>query len=429
MPFGACTLATLCFGAGLADAAVPKDSPASGACLIQRPIAPRRGDTSPSLELWSTAATSALRAEALAAGEVFLTPRAPASHDIGHRSLTSTAVSGDSASSTLEELGVVCPTFLHPDIQRRNLVPLLRGDGVDAVGFVKETINLCGGGVPLEVENAYTGSWSDTTASQIDVSVLGGLTEWLSAHRPDDLATMAKPPQPHNFSSMAKMLRHIATTPTNISSLAPGDIGPLRILDFGCGSGKDIVALRHELHVAAEDALCLDLFEVKQEGLTSLVLDASSDDTYRRSLDAALAGNSGSVGIAFSIVTFHHILPSLRPLAISFIRRALSPGGIFIMAEWDNGLVPSRSIYYDLVHLLGGMIFYGHAPSQPGDLNLNTTYLSVDDWIAEVQSGGLPYEADRSRIVELDGRLLTPQEVADKTSSPNRDFFAVWAKP
>jgi len=281
--------------------------------------------------------------------------------------------------------GVVCPTWLQPDIQKKQLRNFLRDAGVSPEGFISETARLCGGSAG-PAAGAYTGSWKDHEPSENDLRILHGLMNWTTRQR--QLGS-AKALTWDNFSnsdngrSTAAFIGHAISHPTSITA-----VGTRRILDFGCGSGVDIAALSTELSVKKEDALCLDIFRVPREDVTAIVLDASSDEAYRQSLSVALTGNAGTVHVAISFVTFHHIRRTQRHDAFAFLSQVLAPGGLFLMAEWDNSVKPDRWIHYDLVHILSGVLFAGGVPQDPEDLRIGTEYLSVHSWIIEAERGG-----------------------------------------
>lgn len=405
----------------LIAAAVPHTDPAAVALALEaNGAAPRLGAVS-LLQLFATQHSAPRGARpwpppALeAAAERALFARGPG--EPGPMAVLGTAGAGGGQSSPSD--GVVCPSFLHPDIQRDQLRVFLSNAGVPADAFIAETLRLCGGPAgPMAM--TYSGSWADHEPSQNDVRILQGLTQWVKEQKEAGTAedmTWQRFSKPDNGASTGRLLQHIATHPNSITAT-----GRVRLLDFGCGSGQDIVAAKQLYQAQTQDTLCLDIFKVTRSDVTPILLDASSDDAYRSSLQAALVGNAGTVHIAISMVTFHHIRRTQRPDAFSFLSQVLAPGGIFIMAEWDNSLTPNRWIYYDLVHVLPSVLFYGTAPTSPTQLQIGTEYLSVDGWIAEAQAAGLSYDEPRST---LSG---TPQQQADRSSVPNRDFIAVWGK-
>lgn len=326
--------------------------------------------------------------------------------------------------------GVVCPTFLEPSIQQDQLLRYLSQSKVSPEGFVNETERLCtAAGFPeAGARPSYEGSWMTMGApAQADVELLQGLADWVKEEKAKNLSeenmTWQKFSKPDNGASAGSLMLHVATHPTNISI-----IGAPRLLDFGCGSGQDLTAAKKAFGAAKEDALCLDVFEVQTSEVTAVKLDASSEATYKASLDATLAGNNASVHIVFSMVTFHHIIGQMRPDALNFIKNVLAPGGIFLMAEWDNSPtfgVPSREVYYDLVHWLPTLLFSNSAPQTAAPLKLNTKYLTIAERRSEAETAGLQYDVERSKVV----RDVTPEELANSSLGMNRDYYLVFSRP
>jgi len=318
--------------------------------------------------------------------------------------------------------GVVCPTWLHSDIQDQNLKPFLNSTGVHPDGFTAELSRLCGGAGTAA--STYNGSWDaqGQEPQANDVRVLQGLTEWLKNEKAAGRSktwTWDQFAKPSNGNGMAKMVQSVMSHPTHITA-----VGTPRVLDFGCGSGADIVAMQGALKTAVEDTLCLDIFHISRPEVTSFFLDASRPSTYKASLDSALAGNENTVHVAVSMVAFHHIPnPQMRSDALTFLHKVLHPGGIFLMAEWDNSVLPDRWIHYDLVHILPGMLFSDDAPTDPEMLKIGTKYLSVEKWIATAEQSGLKYDAPRSKAGGL-----TPEEHAALPGNPDRDFTVIFGK-
>eukprot|EP00927_Polykrikos_kofoidii_P072402 TRINITY_DN68521_c0_g1_i1.p1 TRINITY_DN68521_c0_g1~~TRINITY_DN68521_c0_g1_i1.p1 ORF type:complete len:443 (+),score=55.38 TRINITY_DN68521_c0_g1_i1:186-1514(+) len=337
---------------------------------------------------------------------------------------SASAVSIDVGSETDVPDGVVCATWLNLDIQRNNLVPYIERLGFPASDFINETMRLCNGSIGVGAD-AYTGSWIDHTPTENDVKVLQGLLDHIKMVRKQgrgtytDWSTFSKP---DDGKSLANRVRKVIMKPP----AAIGKQEQIRILDYGCGSGTDIVALKHAFGVSTADTLCLDVFKIKREDVTAFTLDTSSEDTYNASLESVLSGGGeNSVKLAISMVTFHHISqPKMRRDALNFLSRVLKPGGLFIMAEWDDSVKPSRWIHFDLVHTLSSLFFYNATPSTPEDLRIHTKYLSVGDWRAQAESvGGLVYDASRTL---LGNGNTTPQDRANLPLNSNRDFWLVW---
>lgn len=321
--------------------------------------------------------------------------------------------------------GVVCPTWLNQEIQDENLKPFLNSTGVHPEGFVAELSRLCGADEALFVKASatnYSGSWDDEAASPNDVRVLKGLAQWQTDEKKAGRSkqwTWEQFSKPDNGTGMASFVKYLMSHPTNISVS-----GPSRVLDFGCGSGTDVLAMKAALNSTSKDTLCLDVFPIDRTDVTPMLLDATSPAKYHDSLEKALVGNENSVDVAVSMVAFHHIPnPQMRSDALVFLRKVLKPGGIFIMAEWDNSIQPNRWIHYDLVHILPNMLFSGDAPADEKELEIGTNYLSVENWITTAEKAGLKADSPRSGAYGH-----TPEEQAASPGNANRDFHLVFTK-
>jgi len=315
--------------------------------------------------------------------------------------------------------GAVCETWLQPDIQNGSFAPRLPLLGLSAEGFLTETARLCG--YNASMDSNYTGLWKDSDPTQADIQVLQGMAEWTKQQQDSGSAkkqTWDQFAKPDNGNWQAAMVLHVVTHPTNLTAA-----GPMRILDFGCGSAADILAIKRLFSVKTEDTLCLDIFQVQSKEVTAFVLNSSTDIAYQQSLESVLDENEATVHVAISMVTFHHIVKGQRRSAFSFLNKVLADGGVFIMAEWDNSLLPDRTIYYDLEHILMGIVFQNTAPAKPEQLKLGTTYLSVDGWKTEAQQEGLRYSASCSKFGGLG-----PRAQANRSGLPNHDFKMVFER-
>src|SRR5271166_625491 len=104
-------------------------------------------------------------------------------------------------------------------------------------------------------------------------------------------------------------------------------IRPENAIEFGCGTGANI-------------SLLIDVGGVKS--VVGLDVSAASLEFANRlsvSMEARFYLTSeyqpaGDVDLAFCNGVFHHIPPSQRASAASYVRSCLKPGGLFAM--WDN---------------------------------------------------------------------------------------------
>lgn len=307
--------------------------------------------------------------------------------------------------------GVVCPTLLHGDIRTQNFIPAVtQTPGLDPDALVKEVRRLCGGSGGV-AEDRYTGSWLHMKPTDNDIRILNGIFAWVGKHRTSD--------EPFELShEHGPFIRKVA-----------GDTFARRVrrvLDFGCGGGGDLNSVKKEFGITKkEDLLCVDIFDSVGKGVTPIPLDATSDEAYSASLNKALLGNRGSVDIVFSIVTFHHVNqgPNMRANAFRFISDILAPGGIFIIADWDNTGTPDRTIWFDLAHYMPSLLHHDFSPSDPSRLPLQCAYFGFDAWNSQVK------KASRGMLAWDATRLATrPLQMANSSGNSNRDFVAVWRK-
>lgn len=327
----------------------------------------------------------------------------------------------------LPTAGVVCRTFLHPTIKVHNFKPWFESADIDPDGLGNETQRLCAleGDLPSAADEAlYTGNWDDYTASPADVSVLSGLSTWINESQQSKDGSMEDFFKTDNSSGLPRMVERVAGIPPALDLQTN-----VRLLDFGCGSGRDVVSMQQYFGAAVEDTLCADIFRVDRDDVTPIVLDATDDVTYKTSLDEALLLSvNGTVHVAISMVTFHHIVPGMREDAFQFIRQALRPHGIFIMADWDNSVTPDLWIFYDLVHRFWALMTAEFSPdTEPSSLRLATNYSSIDTWMQELSNVGLRYDDNRTRATNQGH--VGPRQVASLEGNAQRDFTAVWQKP
>lgn len=319
--------------------------------------------------------------------------------------------------------GVVCPTWVNPHIQTDNLEPFLQRTGVKPDGFIAEHLSLCGNSSMFPAATRYTGSWDGQYPLKNDVRVLAGLAAWARRQKEQgssENVTWDQFSKPHHGMTVASLVSHLLKHPTAVVAA-----GTRRILDFGCGNGTDLVSMQAALNTNRLDTLCLDIIPVRRPEVYSILLDASSDFAYKRSLNDAAVGNENSIHVAVSMVTFHHIpRPQMRHDALQYIAQVLHPGGVFLMAEWDNSLFPSRWIHFDLVHILPTLLFQYVAPEDASFLKMGTQYLSVDRWIELAQAAGLEYDIARSKS----SIGLGPKDAANQKGNANRDFHIVFKK-
>ncbi len=105
-----------------------------------------------------------------------------------------------------------------------------------------------------------------------------------------------------------------------------GDVQGRTVLDFGCGSGENLVPLvRRGANVIGMD-ISPELIALARQRLSNYGLEANLQ--VRSAYETGLP--SESVDVVFSVALLHHLeLPRAR----TEIRRVLRPDGLFIMRE------------------------------------------------------------------------------------------------
>ena len=105
------------------------------------------------------------------------------------------------------------------------------------------------------------------------------------------------------------------------------DARPRRVLDFGCGDGSTTPTLQRVL--GAEFCVGADVSTQSLE--IARASYANERIRFERIEDVK---SDWAMDLAYCNGVFHHILPEARPAALTMIRDALKPGGLF--ALWEN---------------------------------------------------------------------------------------------
>jgi SAM-dependent methyltransferase len=101
--------------------------------------------------------------------------------------------------------------------------------------------------------------------------------------------------------------------------------GARRILEYGCGIGRNIPFLRE----AFPDAQILG----SDISAASLEIARQSNPGVDFFLEQVNGNDQGTFDVIFVAGVFHHIPPRERPAAMSMLYRRLSPGGVVVIFE------------------------------------------------------------------------------------------------
>lgn len=339
--------------------------------------------------------------------------------------------------------GVLCQTLLHSSVHDKHFMSYAKQGlgGALADKFDGELQRKCKEAYTPDawahLWDSYTGKWSQDAVTPSDNVIFGSMGAWLNEERTksgvkaatwDDFRNRDDEP---DDSGMEDLLRHVANSSSPATSLH-------RILDFGCGDGVELSKIARGLGLSQGDTLCLDIVDYVAEKArpnVTFLLAPDGVPEYENALQEHLETKQlrGTVSAVFSLVTFHHITkPEIRVAALNFIRESLAPDGFFLLAEWDNVVIPiDFTIYFDIAHFLPQWFFMDPAPTTATLGPLSTEYLSVQGWKEMMKSNGLPFNSIRSRLpwrAKKDNATvwLDPEEAAHQASG--RNFLAVFAK-
>lgn len=103
-------------------------------------------------------------------------------------------------------------------------------------------------------------------------------------------------------------------------------VRPMRVLDYGCGTGTTtslLVELLHAESVIGVDPSARSLERARKESAPNCSFFLNADYAGR-----------GEIDLIYCNGVFHHIPPSERPRELAHVMQSLRPGGFF--ALWEN---------------------------------------------------------------------------------------------
>lgn len=135
-----------------------------------------------------------------------------------------------------------------------------------------------------------------------------------------------------------------------VDALAPAP--GAAILEFGCGTASNLVALNRR-----QPDLLLAGIDVDPE-----ILEIARAKLERAGVKADLVHYDGgelpledaSQDGVCTLLVFHHLTVEQKKLALAEIRRVLKPGGRFVLADWGRQRNPLLRAGFFLVQLLDG---------------------------------------------------------------------------
>ena len=124
------------------------------------------------------------------------------------------------------------------------------------------------------------------------------------------------------------------------------------ILEFGCGTASNLVALKQRVPDLSVTGIDVDseILEIARAKLAKANIEAELvqyDGGQLPQPDASLDG-------VCTLLVFHHLTIEQKKLALEEIRRVLKPGGRLVLADWGRQRNPLLRAGFFLVQLLDG---------------------------------------------------------------------------
>jgi ubiquinone/menaquinone biosynthesis C-methylase UbiE len=166
---------------------------------------------------------------------------------------------------------------------------------------------------------------------------------------------------------------------TIIKSL-PASFRPGKVLDFGCGDGKILSALRLELGLDRDSAIGCDATMIPNSDQADFTFHQTNSDL------SALPVPSSSVDLVVALMSLHHV--QNVPFYLQELSRVIAPGGYFILREHDCDPIanPGLSVFLDLIHGLYALVLSDPMEDPSFVENFFAAYRSQRDWRVLLES-------------------------------------------
>jgi SAM-dependent methyltransferase len=190
---------------------------------------------------------------------------------------------------------------------------------------------------------------------------------------------------------------------------------PLAVLDYGCGCGSSLAAIRTRFANARLTGVDIDAFTVS----VAEARFAGEPDPPRLFVSEG-ASVPAEVGGGFDIVQLNavveHLLPAERPALLGALWAALKPGGVMIVTEtpWRWFPIETHTTSLPLVNYLPDRLAL-EALRRCGRFPRDT------DW-----TGALRYGLRGATVSEIVAAAPFPVEVVRSTAPDARDLLDTW---
>ena len=148
-----------------------------------------------------------------------------------------------------------------------------------------------------------------------------------------------------------------------------------RIVDLGCGTGSLLTALCQRF--PASEIIGVDADKAALRVAAGKIQNCSNEVSLRLANARHLPFPDGTVGAFTSSLFFHHLDDDGKAQVLEEVYRCLSPGGVFVIADWDRPTSAAKRAIFNVVRGLDGFeVTRLHANGRFGELIVRAGFVT-----------------------------------------------------